>query len=59
VPNGVSLDAFPYRRSGKEELRVKLGLDGKIVLGSFYPYGGLDILLDAIALLRQERTISP
>jgi hypothetical protein len=37
---------------------VKLSLDGKIVLGffgSFYPYEGLDILLDAIALLRQER----
>jgi PEP-CTERM/exosortase A-associated glycosyltransferase len=58
VANGVSLDAFPYRRAGKEELRVKLGLDGKIVLGffgSFYPYEGLDILLDAIALLRHER----
>ncbi len=37
---------------------MKLGLDGKIVLGffgSFYPYEGLDILLDAIALLRHER----
>ena len=58
VPNGVSLDAFPYRRSAKEELRVKLGLEDKIVLGffgSFYPYEGLDILLDAIALLRHER----
>lgn len=58
VPNGVSLDAFPYRRAAKEELGVKLGLEGKIVLGffgSFYAYEGLDILLDAIALLRHER----
>lgn len=58
VPNGVALDAFPYRRPAKEELRAKLGLGGKIVLGflgSFYPYEGLDILLDAVALLRHER----
>ncbi|HVA11977.1 MAG TPA: TIGR04063 family PEP-CTERM/XrtA system glycosyltransferase [Stellaceae bacterium] len=58
VPNGVALDAFPYRRAPKEELRAQLGLGGKIVLGflgSFYPYEGLDILLDAVALLRRER----
>ena len=58
VPNGVSLDAFPFRRIAKEELRAQLGLGNRIVLGffgSFYPYEGLDILLDAIALLRRER----
>jgi glycogen synthase len=58
VPNGVALDAFPYRRTPTEELRAKLGLQEKIVLGflgSFYPYEGIDILLDAIALLRHER----
>jgi PEP-CTERM/exosortase A-associated glycosyltransferase len=58
VANGVALDAFPYRRPAKEELRAKLGLQDKIVLGflgSFYPYEGLDILLDAVAMLRRER----
>jgi PEP-CTERM/exosortase A-associated glycosyltransferase len=58
VPNGVALDAFPYRRPAKEELRAKLGLNDRIVLGflgSFYPYEGLDLLLDAVALLRRER----
>lgn len=58
VPNGVDVEAFPYRRPAKEELRAKHGLHDKIVLGflgSFYPYEGLDILLDAIALLRRER----
>lgn len=58
VPNGVALDAFPYRRPAKEELRATLGLGGKIVLGflgSFYLYEGLDVLLDAVALLRHER----
>ena len=58
VPNGVDATAFPYRRPAKEELRAKHGLQGKIVLGflgSFYPYEGLDILLDAVALLRRER----
>ncbi|HLI20993.1 MAG TPA: glycosyltransferase, partial [Stellaceae bacterium] len=58
VRNGVDADAFPYRRAAKEELRAKHGLQDKIVLGflgSFYPYEGLDILLDAIALLRRER----
>lgn len=58
VPNGVALDAFPYRHPAKEDLRAKLGLEGKFVLGffgSFDPYEGLDILLDAIALLRHER----
>ncbi len=58
VPNGVDATAFPYRRPAKEELRAKHGLQGKIVLGflgSFYPYEGLDILLDAVALLRHER----
>jgi glycogen synthase len=58
VPNGVDATAFPYRRPAKEELRAKHGLQEKFVLGflgSFYPYEGLDILLDAVALLRRER----
>jgi glycogen(starch) synthase len=58
VPNGVDAEAFAYRRPAKEELRAKHGLHDKIVLGflgSFYPYEGLDILLDAVALLRRER----
>lgn len=58
VPNGVAPDAFPYRRPAKEELRAKHGLEGKIVLGFFGSlnrYEGLDILFDAIALLRRER----
>ncbi len=59
VPNGVELADFPFRNPADEELRAKLGLGGKTVLGflgSFYPYEGLDVLLDALALLKRERS---
>lgn len=58
VPNGVALDAFAYRRPAKEALRAKFALADRIVLGflgSFYTYEGLDLLLDAFAMLRRER----
>ncbi|HXR86991.1 MAG TPA: TIGR04063 family PEP-CTERM/XrtA system glycosyltransferase [Stellaceae bacterium] len=58
VPNGVALDAFPDRRPAKEALRATLGLENKIVLGFFgslHRHEGLDLLLEAIALLRRER----
>jgi glycosyltransferase involved in cell wall biosynthesis len=58
VPNGIAPGAFSHRRPAKDELRAKLGLEGKIVLGffgSFHPFEGLDILFDAIAMLRHER----
>jgi len=58
VPNGIAPGAFPHRRPPKDELRAKLGLEGKIVLGffgSFHPFEGLDVLFDAIAMLRHER----
>ncbi len=58
VPNGVDLEQFSYRRQACDELRAAHGLQGKTVLGflgSFYPYEGLDILLDALAMLRKDR----
>jgi PEP-CTERM/exosortase A-associated glycosyltransferase len=53
VPNAVDVDAF---RPGAPDpaLRRALGLEGSVVLGfagSFYAYEGLDLLLDALALL--------
>jgi hypothetical protein len=54
IPNAVDIDEF---RSGTEpdaELRTRLGLDGATVIGfagSFYAYEGLDLLIEAAALL--------
>ncbi len=54
IPNAVDTDEF---RSGAEPdaaLRKRLGLDGATVIGfvgSFYAYEGLDLLIEAAALL--------
>lgn len=55
VPNAVDVDAFQTGRQPDEPLRRSLGLDRGTVLGfagSFYGYEGLDLLLEAFALLR-------
>jgi len=51
----VDVDAFRVGRGSDDRLRQKLGLGRGTVLGfagSFYGYEGLDLLLDALALLR-------
>ena len=56
VPNAVDIDAFRFCAPADEELRARLDLAGKTVigfLGSFYAYEGLDLLLDAVPLLAQ------
>jgi glycosyltransferase involved in cell wall biosynthesis len=52
IPNGIDPAGFsPLHR---ESARRRLGLDGRLVLGfvgSFQPWHGVDLLLDAVALL--------
>jgi PEP-CTERM/exosortase A-associated glycosyltransferase len=56
IPNGVDLESFrPVVRDG--ELRRALGLgDGPVLgfLGSFYGYEGLDLAVEALAILRAQ-----
>jgi glycosyltransferase involved in cell wall biosynthesis len=57
VPNGVDIDEFHFAAQPDGALRRELGLDAKTVLGfvgSFYAYEGLDLLIDAIAILAVE-----
>jgi PEP-CTERM/exosortase A-associated glycosyltransferase len=54
IPNAVNVESFAYGQSADAELRRRLGLEGATVLGfagSFYGYEGLDLLLEAFALL--------
>ena len=58
VPNAVDAAEFPFGQPPDPALRRELGLDGKTVLGfagSFYAYEGLDLFIDAFALLAQAR----
>lgn len=54
IPNAVDTAEFRFGAEPDPELRSKLGLDAKTVLGfagSFYAYEGIDLLLEAAALL--------
>jgi hypothetical protein len=54
IPNAVDARAFRFGDAPDPVLRAKLGLAGASVIGfagSFYSYEGLDLLLDAAALL--------
>lgn len=54
IPNAVNAEKFQFNTPSDEVLRAKLGLEGATVLGfagSFYAYEGLDLLLEAAALL--------
>lgn len=54
IPNAVDPEEFRSGAAPDAELRARLGLGGKIVVGfagSFYSYEGLDLLIDAVALL--------
>lgn len=56
-PNGVDLDLFGAPAPRDDALARSLGLDGGPVIGfigSFYDYEGLDDLIAALPLLRQQ-----
>lgn len=56
LPNAVDVAAFPIIESRDAELERNLGLEGAFVLGfigSFYAYEGLDMLVAAMARLRE------
>jgi len=58
IPNAVDAGAFPAEVEADPQLRQRLRLDGKEVIGfigSFYAYEGLDVLIDAIARLAASR----
>jgi PEP-CTERM/exosortase A-associated glycosyltransferase len=51
IPNAVDVDAFEFGLQPDPELKAKLGLADRTVLGfigSFYAYEGLDLLLAAL-----------
>jgi PEP-CTERM/exosortase A-associated glycosyltransferase len=57
VPNAVDTLAFRVDDTPDTALRARLGLEGKIVVGfagSFYAYEGLDLLLEAAAMLADQ-----
>jgi len=54
IPNAVDAETFSFAPPPDPALRENLGLAGKTVLGfagSFYAYEGLDLLVEAFALL--------
>jgi PEP-CTERM/exosortase A-associated glycosyltransferase len=58
VPNAVDTDAFRMDGAPDADLRASLGLAGCTVIGfagSFYAYEGLDLLIEAFAVLAQRR----
>ncbi len=55
IPNAVDANQFRFGTEPDPQLRASLGLDGKTVVGfagSFYAYEGLDLLIEAIAILK-------
>lgn len=58
IPNAVDIDNFEPGGEPDQGLKAALGLSGATVLGfigSFYAYEGLDLLLEALPLLLQQR----
>lgn len=58
IPNAVDLGSFAFGVSPDEALKGRLGLAGRAVIGfigSFYAYEGLDLLLEAVKRITQER----
>jgi hypothetical protein len=54
IPNAVDTGAFRFGAAPDPALAASLGLTGKTVVGfagSFYGYEGLDLLIDALAIL--------
>lgn len=57
VPNAVDAERFQWRGLADAALQARLGLQGHQVIGfigSFYAYEGLDLLLDAVPLIRRR-----
>jgi len=57
IPNAVDPNAFDVNSVDDHALRQRLQLDGSTVIGfagSFYGYEGLDLLIDAFALLAKH-----
>jgi PEP-CTERM/exosortase A-associated glycosyltransferase len=51
IPNAVDIERFTFGIPADADLRAKLGLDGKTILGfigSFYAYEGLPLLLESM-----------
>ena len=58
IPNAVDIEAFAMGGQPDTALKERLGLSGCAVvgfIGSFYAYEGLDLLLDALPALLQQR----
>ena len=58
VPNAVDTDRFGQPGQRDAALAQALGLEGRTVLGfigSFYHYEGLDLLIDAMTKIRDQR----
>ena len=58
IPNAVDPQRFAFDPPADEELRSRFGLAGKTVLGligSFYGYEGLELLVESFALLCRGR----
>jgi PEP-CTERM/exosortase A-associated glycosyltransferase len=58
IPNAVNVEKFTYGVKPNQDLRTKLNLQEKIVLGfigSFYAYEGLPLLLDALPKIIEKQ----
>jgi len=58
IPNAVDVDTFEVGGEADPDLKRRLGLEGRAVvgfIGSFYAYEGLDLLLDALPALLARR----
>ncbi len=57
IPNAVHPESFKFDQSANSELISKLGLKEKTILGfigSFYAYEGLDLVLNALAKIKEQ-----
>lgn len=61
IPNAVDIKKFTFGQAADPELKAKLGLQGKTVLGfigSFYAYEGIPLILDALPeILKQQPNV--
>lgn len=59
IPNAVNIEKFSFGQQADQNLKQKLGLQDKIVLGfigSFYAYEGIPLILDALADILESRS---
>jgi PEP-CTERM/exosortase A-associated glycosyltransferase len=57
IPNGVNIDQFQIIEDRNADLVKKFGLHNQLVvgfIGSFYPYEGIDLLLEAVKVLSDK-----